>query len=242
MESENNSSIITLEDPANVTDVDPDAHIYKGTPDETAGNQGIQVIVSATKAGTLKIYQSINGTTWDYYDEFDYPGDDLVEGSYMVKRVNIVAKWFYVSFENTSVGTNDIRLQTLLLVYPASVLSSGSSSVDFTPIETVWERDQITEGETVTNTETTLFSVHSFGFSIDNRYLKIYDTVGTINPATDVPKITIAIIPNVPVDRYYMDRGIKFTNGIKLRVTRLPDPTDTNLGSSDDLLVTILYR
>jgi len=120
-------------------------------------------------------------------------------------------------------------------------ISGGSFNVE--PITIVWETDQIGPFvEIVTAASSIVYNIHATNFAPDYRYLKLYNQAQfvTLDPAVTKPTLTLPLPPDIPQHISFGNKGLKFNNGLKARVTRLYRSEDQNMSAIGDTGLSIM--
>lgn len=73
------------------------------------------------------------------------------------------------------------------------------------------------------------------------RYVKIYDTAGIPNPASDIPKLVIPI-PPASDSKFALGGAIKFALGIAIRCCTGAANTDNTAPTTNDVAVNVFYK
>lgn len=108
-----------------------------------------------------------------------------------------------------------------------------------TPISQVWQSDEISDTVTVSETSLVLYTVHCMNFAPDYRFVKIYDTCGTIT-ASDRPKMTLPVVADVPYNMQFPN-GLQFNNALQVKATRCLRYNDVNLAEEGDVHLILTY-
>jgi hypothetical protein len=253
MESRGNGIISILAPFGTVNIVGASMDTFTGTGQETIPWNTIHTVLTAQYPGSLRVYHSIDNSLWgDIVDVYNYPPDTSVgvSGPLNVGMFNITpvkAKYCRVQFTNTSDFSSNMRLQTMLHSdsSPSSIVANitASGSADTMWISGVWQSNCITDIVTVSENPVRLYSVYASNYNApDNRYVKLYDVSGDVSLASNVPKQTIPLFPNVPQDlNLGGNRGVYYANGVKVSVTRGISAGDNHFDTIGNVLVTILY-
>uniref|UniRef100_A0A6C0J484 Uncharacterized protein n=1 Tax=viral metagenome TaxID=1070528 RepID=A0A6C0J484_9ZZZZ len=232
MESDGNTIIIQLLDSsADYTDANSTPHIFEGTATNIDGYGTVRTLLSATQSGTLSMQQSMDCSTWDIIDNYDYPATDMSVNSNMFKNTIVKAKWYKTKFINTYSGNNDIRIQTYF----------HQNDMILEEITNIWESIDISIANVIETGKLKLHSVYGTKFIDANRYIKVYDISGTINTNIHTPKITIPLTTFNTESREFGDRGIIMHNGLQIRVTENVGTIDTSMGTDGDVLASLVY-
>ena len=111
------------------------------------------------------------------------------------------------------------------------------------PLDLVWESSE--DFDTLINGgPSRIFAVNVTNFAPDYRYVKLYDTADVDGPEFEVvkPRITIPLPPDLPQNIQLGSKGLRFPNGIYVRITRLYAPTDHNMSTAGDVGLTVLFE
>lgn len=160
-------------------------------------------------------------------------------------NVNIINQDLdYVTVSGSVVIDNSINIanNVNVTVDNSYITVSGTVNVrdnETSPIPQVWESDEIGDTVTVSETGLVLYTVHCMNFAPDYRFVKIYDTCGTITTA-DRPKMTLPVVADVPYSMQFPN-GLLFNNALQVRATRCLRYTDANLAEDGDVHLILTY-
>lgn len=114
------------------------------------------------------------------------------------------------------------------------------------PCETTRSLDITQGGISITTKRTLLYGLSVFNIAgAAARFVKIYDLATTPNPASDVPKMTIALGAASTTNNAWRERFVNpvhFTNGIQVRCSTAVGDTDTGAPGAGNVIGYFLHR
>jgi urease beta subunit len=125
-----------------------------------------------------------------------------------------------------------------------NVVNTGANPVQVQFQETAM--DKVWESSTEFNTQVNggaarIFTINATNFAPDYRYVKLYDSVTAPN-ITVKPRITIPLPPDLPQNIQLGSKGLRFAQGIYVRITRLYAPNDQNMSTAGDVGLTVIFE
>jgi hypothetical protein len=122
-----------------------------------------------------------------------------------------------------------------------NVVNVGPLLVKEVPSDLVWEGYEEVNN-LIAGTASRIFTINATNFAPDYRYVKLYDSNAAPNVAAVKPRITIPLPPDLPQNIQLGSKGLKFPNGIYVRITRLYVSTDQNMSTAGDVGLTVIFE
>ena len=124
---------------------------------------------------------------------------------------------------------------------------TGNVTVQNTPlivkedaITQVWESDNIDNTTIVNLTSSSIYTIIATNFAPDFRYIKLYNSY-TVNPQTDLPRLTIPLPPDIPQTLQFGSKGLLFNTCLLARATRMYNAKDENMAMPGDVAISIMF-